>query len=333
MKILVTGSTGFVGSHICKALLAQGERVVAFHRASSTLRMLDGLDVEHAIGDLTQPETLQAALQGVDVVFHAAAMLGDRDEPGRMFAVTVEGTRSLMQAARSAGVSRVIHTSSVAALGVPEGSFLKPPVLSLMDEQHTWNYRPEYWPYGYTKYLAELEVQRAVARGLDAVIVNPSVVLGPGDVYRQSNSIIVQIANKKLPGVVNGGLNVVHIQDVVAGHLAAWKRGRRGARYILGGDNLHHVEFVEQVAAVAGVQAPKIVFSPQLLRRVVPVLKIAKSFMNSPFAADMLYLTGYYFFYDIRKAQKELGLSEPRSSENAIRDAYDWFREMGALAS
>jgi len=331
MKILVTGSTGFVGSHICKALVERGNRVLAFHRASSTLRMLEGLDVEHVIGDLTQPETLDSALESVDVVFHTAAMLGDRDEPGRMFAVTVEGTRSLMQAARAAGVSRVIHTSSVAALGVPEKSLLKPPVLSSMDENHTWNYRPEFWPYGYTKYLAELEVQRAVAKGLNAVIVNPSVVLGPGDVYRQSNSIIVQIAKKRLPGVVNGGLNVVHIDDVVAGHLAAWERGLCGARYILGGDNLHHTEFVEQVAKIAGVSAPKIIFSPQILHRVVPFLKIVKSFMHLPFVADMLYLTGYYFFYDSRKAQKELGLSAPRPSENAIRDAYEWFREAGSI--
>ena len=332
MKILVTGSTGFVGSHLCKALVKQGHRVLAFHRASSTLRMLEGLDVEHVIGDLTQPETLDSAMAGIDVVFHTAALLGDRDEPGRMFAVTVEGTRSLMQAARSAGVGRVIHTSSVAALGVPEKSLLKPPVLSLMDESHTWNYRPEFWPYGYTKYLAELEVQKAVSRGLNAVIVNPAVVLGPGDVYRQSNSIIVQIAKKRIPGVVDGGLNVVHIEDVVAGHLAALTRGSKGARYILGGENLHNTEFVERIAAVAGVPAPKIVFSPDLLHRVVPILKIAKSFMSLPFVADMLYLTGYHFFYDIRKAKKELGLSEPRTGESAIRDAYQWFRDIGAIA-
>ena len=332
MKILVTGSTGFVGSHICKALVKQGHRVFAFHRTSSTLRMLEGLDVEHVIGDLTQPETLENALAGMDVVFHTAAMLGDRDEPGRMFAVTVEGTRSLMQAARSAGVKRVVHTSSVAALGVPEKSFLKPPVLSLMDESHTWNFRPEFWPYGYTKYLAELEVQKAIAKGLDAVIVNPSVILGPGDVYRQSNSIIIQIAKKRLPGIVDGGMNVVHVEDVVAGHLAALERGKRGERYILGGENLRHTEFVEQTAAIAGVSTPRIIFSPGLLHRIVPLLKIAKPFMNLAFVADMLYLTGYHFYYDIRKAQKELGLPEPRSSETAVRDAYEWFKEIGAIS-
>src|SRR5512142_1632231 len=119
MNVLVTGSTGFLGAQLCRELLAQGHLVRAFHRASSPMRLLEGLEVEHALGDLTQPETIQAAMEGIEAVFHTAAWMGGHDQPGRQYAVTVEGTRNVMQAARKAGVKRVIHTSSAAALGVP----------------------------------------------------------------------------------------------------------------------------------------------------------------------------------------------------------------------
>ena len=118
-------------------------------------------------------------MQGIEVVFHAAAWMGGHDQPGRQYAVTVEGTRNMLQAARKAGVRRVVHTSSVAALGVPDAA-RQPNEAQLMNENHTWNYRPDYYPYGYAKYLAELEVQKAVAQGLDVVIVNPTLVFGAG---------------------------------------------------------------------------------------------------------------------------------------------------------
>src|SRR5512146_900690 len=120
MNILVTGSSGFIGSQLCRALVAQGHSVRAFHRPTSSLRGLEGLPVEHALGDLTQPATLSPAMEGVEVVFHAAAMLADMGDPAKMYAITVEGTRAVLQAAQQAGVRRVVHTSSVAALGVPE---------------------------------------------------------------------------------------------------------------------------------------------------------------------------------------------------------------------
>ncbi len=235
MKILVTGSTGFIGGALCQALVAQGGHSVrAFHRVNSSLRLLEGLPVEHAIGDLTQPATLTAAMEGIEAVFHAAAWMGD-SEPGRLYAVTVEGTRAVLRAARQAGVRRLVHTSSVAALGVPP-----PHRVTLMDETHTWNIRPEQYPYGYAKYLAELEIQKEVAQGLDAVIVNPALVLGAGDIHRGSTSILLKVAQRKVGVTMEGGLNVVHIQDVVNGHLKALECGQTGERYILGGQNLSY---------------------------------------------------------------------------------------------
>src|SRR5271169_5018758 len=167
MHILVTGSTGFIGASLCRTLVGKGHQVRAFHRSTSTLRLLDDLPVEHALGDLTQPDTLAPAMEGIEVVFHVAALLGSgQDEEGRMYTVTVEGTRSVLKTARQAGVRRVIHTSSAAALGIPE--LISPAAGSIgkavfMNESHTWNLRPDFWPYGYSKYLAELEVQKALA--------------------------------------------------------------------------------------------------------------------------------------------------------------------------
>jgi dihydroflavonol-4-reductase len=161
MNIFITGATGFIGGALCRAFSARGDRVFAFHRATSNLRQLEDLPVEHVIGDLTQPATLTAAVQGMDAVFHTAAWVGMNDA-GRLYAINVEGTRTVVQAALKAGVKRLVYTSSVAALGIPA-----PGVPVLLDENHTWNFRPELFPYGYAKYLAELEVQKGVAQGLE----------------------------------------------------------------------------------------------------------------------------------------------------------------------
>ncbi len=330
MEVLVTGSTGFIGAALCRALVVQGHTVRAFHRPTSNLRLLSDLPVEHAIGDLTQPETIRAAVQGMDIVYHAAAYLGGggRDLAGRMYTITVEGTRSVLRYAGEAGVRRVVLTSSVASLGVPErspnGETLTPaPVL---DENHAWNYRPDYWPYGYAKYLAELEVQKAIAGGLDAVIVNPSIVFGAGDIYRRDRSVIMTIARRKLGVLVEGGLNAVHIQDVVQGHLAALECGRRGERYILAGENLTIVELIRKIAAVVGAPAPSLVLPAGLVTRIVPVIRLLQPFLDLPVSANDLRLAGNYFYYDGRKAQVELGLPPPRPLEDAIREAFDWFK-------
>jgi dihydroflavonol-4-reductase len=329
MKVLVTGSTGFIGGALCRELAAKGHEVHAFHRASSALRVLEDLPVVHVIGDLTQAETIRPAMQGIEVVFHAAALLGGNDDPGRMYAVTVEGTRSVLEAARKAGVRRVVHTSSVAALGVPESGPVDSPCL--INESHTWNYRPERWAYGYAKYLAELEVQKAVAEGQDIVIVNPSIVFGAGDVYRQTNSLVVQAARHKLPALVEGGANFVHLQDVIDGHLAALEKGQTGERYILGGENLTLVKAIEKACAVVGAHPPLIVLPGSGARALAGPATLFRNILDMPIEPELLYLAGRYFYYDCHKAQVELGLSTPRPVEEGMAQAYEWFQQVGAL--
>ena len=156
-----------------------------------------------------------------------------------------------------------------------------------MDEQHSWNYFPQKWPYAYSKHLAEKEVQRAVSRGMDIVIVNPAYVIGAGDLYRRSSSLVVNVARRKIPWIVEGGLNVVHIRDVVRGHLAAFEKGKRGQRYILGGENISIRELVNLTAEIAGVEAPQMVFPSGLLRLLARPLNLLRAFINFPISLDI----------------------------------------------
>jgi dihydroflavonol-4-reductase len=329
MIALVTGSTGFIGSNLCRVLLERGYQVRAFHRPSSNTRLLDGLDVEHCLGDLTQPESLEQAVEGAEVVFHAAAWMGGNEQSGRLYAVTVEGTRSILQAARKAGVRRVVHTSSVAALGIPGAGNGRQPggYPPSVNENHTWNIGPDVYPYGYAKYLAEKEVQKAVARGLDAVIVNPSLVFGAGDGYRQGSSIITQVAQRRVSVAVEGGVNCVHIADVIEGHIAALECGRTGERYILGGENLTLLQMLNLIAEVTGVPGPTLVLPGWLLRSLTLPALILRPFLNLPISPEMLRMAGNYFFYNTSKAESELGLNKPRSAKEAFTDAYNWFQQ------
>lgn len=322
LRILVTGSTGFVGSHLVRELLGRGHKVRAFHRPTSALRLLEGLDVEHFQGDLTQPETVRAAVEGMEIVFHAAAWMGGHDPTGQQYAVTVEGTRNLLHCARQVGVRRVIHTSSVAALGIPNTDAQGLP--TLIDEHHTWNYRADYYPYGYAKYLAELEVQKAVAHGLDAVIVNPTVVFGAGDIYRQAGSVITQVAEHRLTFATEGGINCVHIDDVTDGHLAAMACGRTGERYILGGENMTHLQLVQTIAQAARMPSPRIVLPARVLRWMASPAQAFRSFLDLPFPAELFRLAGFYFYYDLKKSADELGLANHRPVADAIAEAIEW---------
>jgi dihydroflavonol-4-reductase len=337
VNVLVTGSTGFIGSQLCRALVAEGHHVRAFHRPGSPLAGLSGVDVEHAVGDITQPETLAPVMQGTEVIFHAAAFVGSARDPRKAYAATVGGTRNVLQAAREAGVRRVIHTSSVAALGVPKESItaasLKHSTASfpIIDERHTWNYRPDWWQYGHAKYLAEMEVQRAVAEGQDVVILNPAVVIGAGDLNRISGDIIMHVAQGHVRVAVPGGLNAIYIGDVVRSHLAAVTRGRTGERYILGGENLTHLRFLQIVAEVTGAKPPLFTLPLRLARALAGPISVAGNVLPLPISKDALRRVGYYFYYDTLKARVELGLADTLPVRMAVAEAYAWYKELGMV--
>lgn len=329
MRVLVTGSTGFIGGALCNALVAGGFSVRAFHRATSNLTLIKDLPVEHAIGDLTQPESLRSAMQGIDVVFHTAAFLGNTDKPEEHFSITVKGTQTVMDAAFHAGVKRVVHTSSIAALGVPSSpSELNPPERSpILNEYSTFNVRGNHWPYGYAKYLAEMEIQKYVARGLDVVIVNPSYVVGPGDIYRVKGSPLERIASNQAPFIPTGGINIVHIQDVINGHLAAMQVGIRGERYILAQENLTFKSLFQKISTHTHNPMPKIILPGKLVRPVVNPLKIIQSILNLPVSVELLRFAGYGFYVSNQKSIRDLQLMYKHTADDAIRDALAWFQE------
>lgn len=323
MDILVTGATGFIGSSLCRTLIRDGNSLRAFHRHTSPLTALEGLAVEHCLGDILDPASVAPAMEGVEVVFHCAAQMGPWRNPAQSQASHVLGTRNVLQAARRAGVRRVVHTSSVAALGVPEPGA---PGDTLLDESHPWNAEPTLWPYGYAKHLAEQEVLAAVHDGLDAVIVNPAAVFGAGDVHRGRKSIIGQVARGHIPVAVAGGLNVVHIDDVVAGHLAALNLGRTGERYILGGENLSITRVLAITAEVVGRRPPRITLPGALVRSTAALVDLVSRPLSLPLTGDLLRLAGLYFYYDMEKSHRELGLPPPTPYRVAAEQAYAWFR-------
>ncbi|MEW6504120.1 MAG: NAD-dependent epimerase/dehydratase family protein [Chloroflexota bacterium] len=333
IKAFVTGATGFIGSALCRALLEAGYEVRAFHRPTSNLLLIKDLPVEYITGDLSQPESLRRAMQGVQVVFHTAALMGGgRGDASRHYTVTVEGTRAVLRAALECGVERLIHTSSVAALGVPPQIPGNQNTAYHMNETHTWNYLPERWPYGYAKYLAELEVQRAVASGLDVVILNPTLVIGAGDLYRQSRSVVVQVVQGRLPVIVEGGLNVISLKDTVAGHLAALQRGRCGERYILAGQNLTVAQLIERIAELGGVPPPRTLLPAGLVRRLGGLYRLFENWLPLPVSSSELYLAGRYFYFDAHKARIELKWACCVDTDQAIREAIHWSKEKGMLA-
>jgi dihydroflavonol-4-reductase len=326
LKILVTGATGFIGGAICRAVTAQGDQVRAFHRATSNTTLLDDLAVEHYIGDLNDPSSFKNAFKGVDAVIHCAAQLGSTTNWQHFYNVTVRGTRAVLDAAREAKVRRFVHTSSVAALGVPESGPVRNNHTPI-SETHTWNFDPQRWQYGFAKYLAELEVQRAVTLGLDAVIVNPSSVFGPGDILRSQNSVIRLVAERGLRLSAPGGMNVVHIADVVRGHLAALEHGRRGERYILGGENIPHEHFFHTIMETAGIQARLINLPLPLVRLMRKLFFVTSRLFHLDINPGILNLAGYYFYYDLEKSMRQLNLPAPFSARQAVADAHQWFKE------
>jgi dihydroflavonol-4-reductase len=328
MKILVTGATGFIGSQLCHALVKGGHEVTAFVRPSSDRSIVQDLPLDYAVGDLMQPQTLPPAMQGMDAVYHCGGMVARWSDPQRMIASHIQGTRHVLDAALEAGVGRLIYTSSVAALGVPSVKPSPGDDIPLLDETHSWNYDPASWPYGYGKHMAEQELLTSLDQGTQIVILNPSAVFGPGDVHRAETGIVARLSRRGLPVTLPGGLNVVHIEDVIEGHMAALHRGRSGERYILGGYNLSLREMMETIAAAAGTSPPRLTIPLALVRPIARLVLWMHRSEAIHLRAEMLHLAGYYFYYDTSKAMHALGLGPPRTFSAAVQAYLDWLEHL-----
>jgi dihydroflavonol-4-reductase len=326
LKALVTGGTGFVGSHVVRALVEAGHTVRVLHRKTSKLDVLNGLTYESALGDILDTAALTTACAGCEWVFHVAAVADYwRADKKRMFEANVEGTRRVLRAAKSAGVRRVVFTSSAAAVGLRADS--KP-----VDESIPFNLLPERFAYGYSKMLAEEVVQVAVAAGQDVVIVNPVIVMGPGDLNMISGTFVTLVKRLGLlVPVTPGGIAVIDVRDVARMHLAAAERGRTGERYILSAANCTQREWLGMIADVVGVRRPFLPVPGFILPLVANVVDVLWKFgIHTPVDSDQVRLGMKYIYFDGSKAWKELGKPQVEMRQS-LRDTYAWYRERGII--
>ncbi len=326
MKALVTGGTGFVGSHVVRALNEAGHTARVLHRPSSKLDALKGLEYESALGDILDDVALLKASEGCDWVFHVAAVADYwRADQTKMIEANVEGTRRVLRAAKGAGVKRVVFTSSGAAIGMRDDG--KP-----ADESVTFKLPPERFPYGYSKVLAEQVVSETVAAGQDVVTVNPVIVMGPGDLNMISGSFITQVKQLgPLVPVPSGAISVIDVRDVARMHLAAAERGRTGERYILMTANYPQREWLGMVADVVGVRHPFFPVPDAVLPVAANLIALARKLgIHTPVDSNQTRLGGRNITFDGGKAWAEFGRPEINMRQSLL-DTYQWYREHGYL--
>lgn len=324
MKALVTGATGFVGSHIARELTQQGHSVRVLHRTSSRLDALRGLEYESALGDILDRDALAAACAGCDWVFHVAAVADYwRSKTDPMYEANVEGTRRVLGAARAAGVGRVIFTSSAAAVGLRTDGQPAP-------ESEPFNLKPEMFPYGHSKALAEAVVAEAVAQGQDVVITNPAIVMGPGDLNMISGTFIAQVKRLGwLVPVTSGGISVTDVRDVARWHVAAAHTGRSGERYILTTANYPNREWFAMIADTVGVRRPFLPapdFTAPIVAAIIRLLRRAG--IPTPIDASQALLGIRKVYFDGSKARRELG-APTIDMRASLQDTYAWYRDNG----
>jgi len=328
LKILVTGATGFVGANLVHRLVAEGASVRILHRPSSNLRVLDDLPVERVMGDVTDSNSVERALEGIEVVYHVAGAVSFwRRERTWLHQVNVQGTQNVVRAALEHGVRRLVYTSSIATIGYRTDG-------QPADETTPYNWTRFAIPYMETKRAAEREVLEGVKKGLDAVIVNPAVMFGPRDVNFHAGQIIRFIRMGKLPGYPPAAMTVCDVDDVVHGHIQALERGRTGHRYILGGEILPLRDVFRIIAEVVGVSfADREV--PLALYYVAALGNELRSLVGGrrpQLTRDLITALDLQSCgYSSEKAQTELGYRITPIRE-AIEKASRWYKENGYLA-
>jgi dihydroflavonol-4-reductase len=325
MKSFVTGATGFVGCHVVRHLLAAGDSVRVLVRPASNLRALEGQPVEFAEGDLRDGRSLDAALQGIDRVFHVAAdyrLWSAR--PEEMYESNVGGTQNILQAAQRAGVSRFIYTSTVATVAVPRGD-------SLPNEQTHAKVDEMIGHYKRSKFLAEQQAMKAASTAFPVVIVNPTTPVGPLDWKpTPTGRIVVDFLNGRMPAYVDTGLNVVGVDDVAAGHLLAAEHGRSGERYILGARNMTLKEILGALAQITGRPAPWVRI-PHFVALAAAHLDewISRARGRDPqIPVEGVKISRHRMFVDGSKAPRELGY-RPGPVEAALAQAVEWYEANG----
>lgn len=326
-RVCITGASGLLGGNLAAELHAAGHEVVAIKRGGSKVKQLDDVPIVWTEAELSDAAALTRAFDGCAAVFHCAAAVGViREVKPEMYAANVTGTQNVIDACIAAKVGRLVHTSSVVAVGLSTDG--KP-----CDETATWNFDREGLidAYAITKREAEDVVNRATAR-LDCVIVNPTFMFGPRDARPSSGKMIVDVAKRRIPGSTPGYNNFVDVRDVARGMMAAWIKGRRGERYILAGHDMTYREVFERIAKVAGVKPPRFAIPYAAARLVGLWGDFVERRGKDPLVngTQIRYAYTDKFRFKSGKAAKELGYTFG-PLEPAIDDALIWFRANGML--
>jgi dihydroflavonol-4-reductase len=317
-RCLVTGATGFVGSHVARALVERGDEVRVTVRSDSPTEPLEGLDAERVnLPDVTDRRALRHALKDVQRVFHVAGTTNLRLGAGEARRVNADGTRTVLEEALRAGVERAVFTSSVAAIGPASPG-------STLDERASYPGRLGL-AYPDSKHAAEIEALRVGARGLEVVIVNPAHVFGPGDWGPSSTDVVRRFLLRRIPAYVGGAINIVDVRDVAAGHLLADERGAPGERYILGNRNYTWDRLFAELAHVSGVDPPA-VRMPYAV-----ALALAESARLSlpgrpPVTPAEVRAASRWWTYRNGRAKRELGWTV-RSHEETVEETVRWWME------
>ncbi len=330
MLAFVTGATGFVGSHVARALADCGADLRLLVRASSRTENIDALRADRVTGDLLQPESLKKAIAGCDYVFHVAAdyRLWTRD-PESMYRCNVEGTRAVIEAARAAGARRVIYTSSVATMGFTRDG-------SLADEHSPVSLAAMIGHYKRSKFMAEQIALEAGRGGNDVVVVNPTTPVGEQDIKpTPTGRIILDFLRRKFPAYVDTGLNVVDVVECARGHVLAMEKARPGNRYILGGENLTLKQILDKLSAITGLPAPKV----RLPYAVAYAAGAADTLFNGVLRGreprvplEAVRIGHKKMWVSSAKAERELGF-RVAPVDDALRRAADWFRTHGYVTA
>ncbi|HLW80757.1 MAG TPA: hopanoid-associated sugar epimerase [Candidatus Acidoferrales bacterium] len=328
MTTLVTGATGFVGSHVARQLVAAGESVRALARRGSRRDALDGVAVEWVEGDLRDEASLDCALKGVGRIYHVAAdyRLWAK-HPQEIYENNVTGTKNLLASALRARVEKFIYTSTVATIAVQRGS-------ELPDEMNRTTVDEMIGSYKKSKLLAEQEALRAAHEGLPVIIVNPTTPVGPGDWKpTPTGRIILDFLLGRMPAYVDTGLNFVAVEDVAKGHLLAAERGKVGERYLLGGENLTLKQVLDALAEITALPAPT--------RQIPHAVALVAAYANTAFArvtnrepripVEGVRIARHKMFVNDSKARRELGY-QPGSVKEALKRAVGWYVAKGYAA-
>jgi dihydroflavonol-4-reductase len=326
MKVFLTGATGFVGSHVARAYVAEGAELRLLTRATSNRAAIENLKADLVVGDLRQPESLRTALRGCDALVHVAAdyRLWVRD-PKEMYAANIDGTRELLRIAREEGVAKVVYTSSVATMGFRGDG-------SIVDESTPVSLKDMIGVYKRSKFLGEQEAIAATRAGQHVIILNPTTPIGAGDAKpTPTGRIVVDFLNRKFPAYVDTGLNLVDVVEVARMHVVALERGTPGERYILGGENLTLKQILDRMSAITGLPSPTM--------KVPHAMAMAFAFFDETFTGKIRGKEPRATVEEVRMSRKIMFASSARAERelgfkmvpiyNALRAAIEWFIARG----